>query len=170
MDMRLCLREMVTLHAQWIINAETDKLHPADSEFTDSEKRHTTHLPTPEHPSPNFEYKAYAGTIFTRLRYHYSIPDQAYLHSVAGSQGFADFVANSKSKSFFFYTYDGAYMMKSMTKEEINFSTPSRPPTLLLSPHRTHRLAHIKDVWLVSHRQERAEDVLYGHEERLLRR
>ena len=118
-DMRYTLREMVASAAQFIVQHDRDRVDSA--EFTAVEKRHTTHLPTVNHPSSNFEFKGYAGSIFTRLRWHYDVSDAAYLASVAGESGYADFIANSKSGSFFFYTFDRAYMIKSMTKDESEF-------------------------------------------------
>ena len=104
-DMRYTLKEMVHSAADWVKKqGDRDKVDSA--EFTAVEKRTTTHLPTPSHPSANFQYKAYAGTIFTRLRWQFDVSDASYLASVAGESGYADFIANSKSGSFFFYTYD----------------------------------------------------------------
>ena len=140
MAMHVCLRAMVTKHSDWI-NTCPDKLHPVDTEFSGIEKAVTTHFATPDFPLQNFEYKAYAGTIFTRLRYHYSIPDAVYLNSVAGEQGYADFIANSKSSSFFFYTFDGAYMIKSMTQDEVSFLRLH-----LLRRYYSHLIAHIDSL------------------------
>ena len=129
-DMRYTLREMVHSAADFLHSRDGINGGRVDSmEFTMTEKRSTTHLPTADHPSSNFEYKAYAGSIFSRLRWFYGVLDNDYLHSVAGSNGYADFIANSKSGSFFFYTYDKAYMIKSMTKEESEFLRVSVLPS-----------------------------------------
>ena len=121
-DMRFTLREMVQSAAAFLHSRDGVNGGRVDSmEFTMTEKRSTTHLPTAEHPSSNFEFKAYAGSIFSRLRWFYGVTDDNYLQSVAGSAGYTDFIANSKSGSFFFYTYDKAYMIKSMTRDESEF-------------------------------------------------
>ena len=120
-DMRYTLKEMVHSAAKWLTEHSHHDDRVDSAEFTAVEKHTTTHLPTPSHPSANFQYKAYAGTIFTRLRWHFDVSDASYLSSVAGESGYADFIANSKSGSFFFYTDDKAYMIKSMTKDESEF-------------------------------------------------
>ena len=102
--MRLTLRECVHSAARFMQTHDRERVDSA--EFSAVEKHTTTHLPTQAHPSGNFEYKAYAGSIFTRLRWHFDVSDASYLSSVAGESGYADFIANSKSGSFFFYTYD----------------------------------------------------------------
>ena len=129
-DMRFTLREMVHSAAAFLHSRDGINGGREDSmEFTMTEKRSTTHLPTADHPSSNFEFKAYAGSIFTRLRWFYGVMDDDYLQSVAGNSGYTDFIANSKSGSFFFYTYDKAYMIKSMTKEESEFLRVSVLPS-----------------------------------------
>ena len=141
LDMRYTLREMVASAAAYVLSHDRERVD--SEEFTMTEKRVTSHLPSPDHPSSNFEYKAYAGPIFSRLRWHFDVSDASYLSSVAGESGYADFIANSKSGSFFFYTYDKAYMIKSMTKEESEFLRVSVLPSYY------HHLMVYKDSLLI---------------------
>lgn len=39
----------------------------------------------------------------------------------AGDYNFIEFISNSKSGQFFFYSHDGQYMLKTQTKEENKF-------------------------------------------------
>jgi 1-phosphatidylinositol-4-phosphate 5-kinase len=41
--------------------------------------------------------------------------------SVCGDYNYIEFISNSKSGQFFFYSHDGKYMIKTQTKEENKF-------------------------------------------------
>jgi 1-phosphatidylinositol-4-phosphate 5-kinase len=43
------------------------------------------------------------------------------LLSDSGDYNFIEFISNSKSGQFFFYSHDGQYMLKTQTKEENKF-------------------------------------------------
>lgn len=40
---------------------------------------------------------------------------------IIGDYNFIEFISNSKSGQFFFYSHDGQYMLKTQTKEENKF-------------------------------------------------
>ena len=62
----------------------------------------------------------YAPNAFSQLRRAFGIGDEQFLSSLGGARAFLEFASNSKSGSFFFYSYDGAYMIKSMSGAEFD--------------------------------------------------
>lgn len=79
-------------------------------------------IPTPPHDlAHTFKFKSYAPKIFHRLREFFDISAAAYMDSVCGDYNFIEFISNSKSGQFFFYSHDGQYMLKTQTKEENKF-------------------------------------------------
>jgi len=68
-----------------------------------------------------YKFKAYAPTIFHRIRDMAGVDKQLFLHSVCGSDAFIEFVSNAKSGQFFFYSNDGRYMIKTQKQEEKDF-------------------------------------------------
>jgi Phosphatidylinositol-4-phosphate 5-Kinase len=76
---------------------------------------------TPPHGFAEFEFKDYAGPIFARLRAKAGLTDEEYLASLASGLPYLDFVSNSKSGSFFFYTHDKRFMIKSQPQDESKF-------------------------------------------------
>lgn len=77
---------------------------------------------TPAHSlGHTFKFKSYSPKVFKRLRDFYDIDTASYMHSVCGNFNFIEFISNSKSGQFFFYSHDGKYMVKTQTKEENKF-------------------------------------------------
>jgi hypothetical protein len=77
---------------------------------------------TPEHSlGHTFKFKSYSPKVFKRLRDFYDIDTASYMHSVCGNFNYLEFISNSKSGQFFFYSHDGKYMVKTQTKEENRF-------------------------------------------------
>ncbi|GBG24743.1 Phosphatidylinositol 4-phosphate 5-kinase 4 [Hondaea fermentalgiana] len=77
---------------------------------------------TPAHNLPSrFLFKDYSQEVFRRLRARFSIDDADYLLSLASSYNYIEFVTNSKSGQFFFYSNDGHYLIKTQTKGESKF-------------------------------------------------
>ena len=62
----------------------------------------------------------YASNAFFQLRRAFGIGDEQFVSSLGGARAFLEFASNSKSGSFFFYSYDGAYMIKSMSGAEFD--------------------------------------------------
>ncbi len=85
---------------------------PAGAYFISSNK---TTLPY------RYKFKAYAPTIFHRIRDMAGVDKQLFLHSICGSDAFIEFVSNAKSGQFFFYSHDGRYMIKTQKQEEKTF-------------------------------------------------
>jgi 1-phosphatidylinositol-4-phosphate 5-kinase len=77
---------------------------------------------TPPHPLPRaFKFKDYAPNVFHSLRERFSIDQTAYLQSLGGACEYIEFSSNSKSGSFFFYSHDGKFMIKTQSKRESKF-------------------------------------------------
>lgn len=78
--------------------------------------------PTPPHSLVRtFKFKTYAPRIFARLRSLCDVSTDSYMESICGNYNFLEFMSNSKSGQFFFYSHDGKYMLKTQTKEENKF-------------------------------------------------
>jgi 1-phosphatidylinositol-4-phosphate 5-kinase len=77
---------------------------------------------TPPHSlAHTFKFKSYAPKIFKQLREFFDIDPIDYSQSVCGDYNYLEFISNSKSGQFFFYSHDGKYMLKTQTKEENKF-------------------------------------------------
>ena len=77
---------------------------------------------TPPHKLPqSFKFKDYMPKAFRVIRGLANIDEGQYMRSVAGDFNYIEFIANSKSGQFFFYSHDGKYMIKTQTKEESKF-------------------------------------------------
>ncbi|KAH9259271.1 hypothetical protein BASA81_002314 [Batrachochytrium salamandrivorans] len=85
-----------------------------------------------EHTPPHllkggFKFKDYAPEVFARLRKRFEIDDQDYLNSLCGSFNFLEFISNSKSGEFFFYSHDGRFMIKTQKRSESKFMLSTLP-------------------------------------------
>lgn len=77
------------------------------------------YFPTPPHKlNFMFKFKDYAPKVFKTIRTVSGISEEDYMESVAGDFNYIEFIANSKSGQFFFYSHDGKYMIKTQTKAE----------------------------------------------------
>lgn len=77
---------------------------------------------TPPHSlAHTFKFKSYAPRVFRRLREFFDIDRTNYMLSVCGDYNFIEFLSNSKSGQFFFYSHDGRYMIKTQTTVENQF-------------------------------------------------
>jgi 1-phosphatidylinositol-4-phosphate 5-kinase len=75
-----------------------------------------------------YEFKAYAPLVFARLRSHVGIDKNLFLHSVCGNFQYLEFMSNAKSGSFFFFSHDARYLIKTLTIEECHFLVKILPP------------------------------------------
>jgi len=75
---------------------------------------------TPAHEL-KFIFKDYASEVFRKLREKFGIDDGDYLTSLASSYNYLEFITNSKSGQFFFYSNDGHYLIKTQTQAESKF-------------------------------------------------
>ena len=68
-----------------------------------------------------FKFKDYAPHAFAAIRAHFGVDTRSYVRSLCSQFSFIEFIANSRSGQFFFYSADGKYMIKTQTKEECTF-------------------------------------------------
>lgn len=68
-----------------------------------------------------YKFKAYAPSIFSKIRSTVGVEKQRFLHSICGKDSFIEFISNAKSGQFFFYSHDGRYMIKTQSDEEKAF-------------------------------------------------
>lgn len=77
---------------------------------------------TPPHSlAHTFKFKTYAPKVFSRIRDFFGLDSVSYMLSVCGNYNYLEFISNSKSGQFFFYSHDGRYMIKTQTNEENKF-------------------------------------------------
>jgi len=73
---------------------------------------------TPSHCMKSFKFKDYCPQIFKRLRRMFDIDPVEYQMEVCGNFNFLEFMSNSKSGQFFFYSHNQKFMVKTMSKTE----------------------------------------------------
>jgi len=74
--------------------------------------------PTPPHKMRDFHFKDYCPEIFNQLREWFGLDPREYLLSLCGNFNLIEFVSNSKSGEFFFYSHDRQFLIKTMPKSE----------------------------------------------------
>ena len=132
------------------ISEAPDHHDPTDTDFEVVNKlkfppegsNHPPNITPPHRLAHAFKFKDYAPTVFRKIRQvrqvgkidpvvfsnfsllslqHFGVHEADYMLSLCGDFNFIEFVANSKSGQFFFYSHDGRYMIKTQTKEEGKF-------------------------------------------------
>lgn len=73
---------------------------------------------TPPHKMNDFKFKDYAPKVFRHIRQRFGIDPVDYMLCVCGNFEFLEFISNSKSGMFFFYTHDRQFMIKTQTDAE----------------------------------------------------
>jgi len=73
---------------------------------------------TPPHYMKSFKFKDYCPLVFKMLRQMFDIDPIDYQVELCGNFQYLEFISNSKSGQFFFYSHDQKYMVKTMTKTE----------------------------------------------------
>ena len=122
------LRDSVTIHAEQLkafrANATRSAAAPdSDSERPqDAEWRAVLSRRLSNDSFASVRYKSYSGSVFARLRQLSGVGDEAFVSSLAGAP-YTDWIANSASRSFFFFSQDRRYMVKCITVEELRFLT-----------------------------------------------
>ena len=67
------------------------------------------------------KFKDYAPLVFRGLRARFGIDPSDYLNDLCGDFNYIEFISNSKSGQFFFYSYNGKLMIKTQTSVESKF-------------------------------------------------
>jgi 1-phosphatidylinositol-4-phosphate 5-kinase len=73
---------------------------------------------TPAHLMRDFKFKDYQSIIFKNIRSLFHIDSADYLLCLCGQFQYLEFISNSKSGQFFFYTHDRKFMIKTISNEE----------------------------------------------------
>ncbi len=104
---------------------------------------------TPAHKARDFRFKDYHPQVFRNIREHFGIDAAEYTMTVTDNQ-YLEFISNSKSGQFFFYTHNKQFMIKTMSKEECKFLrrilpdyynyVSKNPNTLLTRYYGIHRV------------------------------
>ena len=82
---------------------------------------------TPPHKLGHaFKFKDYAPMPFAYIRRMFGINEYGFIESVCANADFIEFMSNSKSGQFFFYSSDGKYMIKTMSNTESKFLLRSK--------------------------------------------
>lgn len=85
------------------------------------------HFPTdgyqtqPKHGMNSFWFKDYAPHFFSAIKALCGISKRDYVREMGGELPFVEFISNSKSGQYFFFTRSQLYMVKTITKAEANF-------------------------------------------------
>ena len=116
----------VTLPSKTISADEDSSSDDADyeSEFTEA---HKLKFPkkgtdtTPAHNMRDFKFKDYCPQIFRQLREWFGISTQQYLVTICGDFNLLEFISNSKSGQFFFFSHNSQFIIKTMTRTESIF-------------------------------------------------
>lgn len=97
---------------------------------------------TVPHKMADFHFKDYCPEIFNQLREWFGLDPREYLISLCGNFNLIEFISNSKSGEFFFYSHDRQFLIKTMPKSESillrrllpeYFNYISRQPNTLLT-------------------------------------
>ena len=76
---------------------------------------------TPAHQMADFKFKDYCPQIFRQLREWFRISTQEYLITICGDFKLLEFISNSKSGQFFFFSHNSQFIIKTMTRTESIF-------------------------------------------------
>lgn len=91
---------------------------------------------TPAHAARDFKFKDYCPEVFRHIRARFDIDPAEYLLCVCGNFEFLEFISNSKSGQFFFYSHDRRYMIKTVSQGESKFLRK------ILPEYYAHIMAH----------------------------
>ncbi len=82
---------------------------------------------TPPHKlGHTFKFKDYSPVPFAYIRRMFGINEYEFIDSICADANFIEFISNSKSGQFFFYSSDGKYMIKTMSTTESKFLRRSK--------------------------------------------
>jgi 1-phosphatidylinositol-4-phosphate 5-kinase len=74
---------------------------------------------TPPHQSCDFRWKDYCPLVFRTLRKLFDVDPGDYMLSICGDDALLELSSPGKSGSFFYFTNDDKYMIKTMKKAEV---------------------------------------------------
>ena len=111
----------IRIHAGRISANEPQPLN--DSHFNEYEKidipREGNHYAPAHHGNYDYKFKTYAPNVFRHLRLFFGISDEEYLMSLTADYMMSELKTIGRSGAMFFYTWDGRYVLKTLTKGEL---------------------------------------------------
>ena len=91
---------------------------------------------TPAHSNHDFRFREYSPLVFRQIRERFGVMTQDYLLSLTSEYVLVEMFTNSKSGSFFFYSADYRFILKTCTKREAAFLMAALPQ------YHAHLMAH----------------------------
>ena len=82
---------------------------------------------TPAHGNHDFRFRDYSPLVFREIRERFGVMTQDYLVSLTSEYVLVEMFTNSKSGSFFFYSADYRFILKTCTKREAAFLMAALP-------------------------------------------
>ncbi|KAF0697469.1 Aste57867_11853 [Aphanomyces stellatus] len=90
-------------------------------EMTDYMRVVKREFPANPQTKHSFKFKDYSPDIFRQVRHCFGVDSADYMITLCGDSNYIEFMSNSKSGQFFFYSHDGRFMIKTQTKKESKF-------------------------------------------------
>jgi hypothetical protein len=107
-------------HQKWLSSSEF--MHIEKYVFTPDGRKDTP----PHMLGHTFKFKDYAPVPFAYIRRMFGINEYDFIDSICANADYIEFLSNSKSGQFFFYSSDGKYMIKTMSNTESKFLRRSK--------------------------------------------
>jgi len=82
---------------------------------------------TPAHGHQDFRFKDFSPLVFRKIRERFGVMTEDYLLSLTSEYVLVEMFTNSKSGSFFFYSADYRFILKTCTKREAAFLIAALP-------------------------------------------
>ena len=82
---------------------------------------------TPPHGHHDFKFTDYAPRVFSEIRERFGVRTQDYLLSLTSEYVLVEMFTNSKSGSFFFYSSDYRFILKTCSQQEATFLMAALP-------------------------------------------
>lgn len=81
--------------------------------------REGNHYAPAHHGRYDYKFKSYAPVVFAYLRHFFGISDEEYLVSLTADYMMSELKTIGRSSAMFYYTWDGRYVLKTLTKTEM---------------------------------------------------
>ena len=91
---------------------------------------------TPAHGNQDFRFRDFSPLVFRQIRERFGVTTEEYLLSLTSEYVLVEMFTNSKSGSFFFYSADYRFILKTCTKREAAFLISALPQ------YHTHLMAN----------------------------
>ena len=109
-------------------NISTRELTAADfDQQWDGDFRSGGSADTPAHGNNDFRFREYAPLVFRQIRERFGVMTEDYLLSLTSEYVLVEMFTNSKSGSFFFYSADCRFILKTCSKREAAFLMAALP-------------------------------------------